>query len=286
MDFLNIIWIFLISLGINYLFFIFAFIFKSDVFTDITYALSFSLISIIFFAWYRNFSLNQILVFVLINIWALRLGTYLFARIIKIKVDHRFDEMRDSFWKFGVFWTLQAFTVFITVLPGTMFLTFDANSLNNNLTSLFSLFLLISLFGLTFETIADLQKNKFFNNLKTQKDSFLKTGLWKITRHPNYFGEMLVWYGIALTFISSVIFNSENLLNYSLILFLICPLYMNISLIYISGIFLLEIREFERYWNEEGYQDYLKTTPMIIPFIGKKGILSTMKKNPKFQLKD
>lgn len=286
MDFLNIIWIFLISLGINYLFFIFAFIFKSDVFTDITYALSFSLISIIFFAWYRNFSLNQILVFILINIWALRLGTYLFARIIKIKVDHRFDEMRDSFWKFGVFWTLQAFTVFITVLPGTMFLTFDANSLNNNLTSLFSLFLLISLFGLTFETIADLQKNKFFNNLKTQKDPFLKTGLWKITRHPNYFGEMLVWYGIALTFISSVIFNSENLLNYSLILFLICPLYMNISLIYISGIFLLEIREFERYWNEEGYQDYLKTTPMIIPFIGKKGILSTMKKNPKFQLKD
>lgn len=286
MDFLNIIWIFLISLGINYLFFIFAFIFKSDVFTDITYALSFSLISIIFFAWYRNFSLNQILVFILINIWALRLGTYLFARIIKIKVDHRFDEMRDSFWKFGVFWTLQAFTVFITVLPGTMFLTFDANSLNNNLTSLFSLFLLISLFGLIFETIADLQKNKFFNNLKTQKDPFLKTGLWKITRHPNYFGEMLVWYGIALTFISSVIFNSENLLNYSLILFLICPLYMNISLIYISGIFLLEIREFERYWNEEGYQDYLKTTPMIIPFIGKKGILSTMKKNPKFQLKD
>ena len=116
--------------------------------------------------------MNQILVFILMNLWALRLGTYLFIRIIKIKVDHRFDEMRNSFLKFGGFCTLQAFIVFLTSLPGIMFLNYDANLLmNNNATNLASLILLISLFGLVFETISDYQKNIFYNNKAKNKES-------------------------------------------------------------------------------------------------------------------
>ena len=252
MEFINILWIFLISFGINYFFFIFAWIFKSDVFTDITYALSFSTLTIIFFAWKQNFHMYQILVFILMNLWALRLGTYLFIRIIKIKVDHRFDEMRNSFLKFGGFWTLQAFIVFLTSLPGIMFLNYDANLLmNNNATNLASLILLVSLFGLVFETISDYQKNIFYNNKAKNKEStegvFIQTGLWKISRHPNYFGESCVWYGVALTMLATILISDARLLeNYIYIVFLISPIFLNISLIYISGLSLLEQKEWSK----------------------------------------
>ncbi|MGL5640602.1 MAG: DUF1295 domain-containing protein, partial [Mycoplasmoidaceae bacterium] len=225
MEFINILWIFLISFGINYFFFIFAWIFKSDVFTDITYALSFSALTIIFFAWKQNFHINQILVFVLMNLWALRLGTYLFMRIIKIKVDHRFDSMRNSFLKFGGFWTLQAFIVFLTSLPGIMLLNYDASLIiKNSSTNFASLILLVSLFGLIFETIGDYQKNVFYNNKTKNKENinnaFIQTGLWKISRHPNYFGESCVWYGIAFTMIATILISDPKLSqNYIYIVF-------------------------------------------------------------------
>lgn len=283
MEFINILWFFLISFGINYFFFIFAWIFKSDVFTDITYALSFSTLTIIFFAWKQNFHMNQILVFILMNLWALRLGTYLFIRIIKIKVDHRFDEMRNSFLKFGGFWTLQAFIVFLTSLPGIMFLNYDANLLmNNNATNLASLILLVSLFGLAFETIGDYQKNIFYNNKVKNKESiegvFIQTGLWKISRHPNYFGESCVWYGVAFTMLATILISDARLLeNYIYIVFLISPIFLNISLIYISGLNLLEQKEWSKLKDNVDYQNYIKNTSIIIPYIGKKGKLSILK---------
>ena len=283
MEFINILWIFLISFGINYFFFIFAWIFKSDVFTDITYALSFSALTIIFFAWKQNFHMNQILVFILMNLWALRLGTYLFIRIIKIKVDHRFDEMRNSFLKFGGFWTLQAFIVFLTSLPGIMFLNYDVNLLmNNNATNLASLILLVSLFGLVFETIGDYQKNIFYNNKAKNKESsegvFIQTGLWKISRHPNYFGESCVWYGVAFTMLATILISDVRLSeNYIYIVFLISPIFLNISLIYISGLKLLEQKEWSKLKDNVDYQNYIKNTSMIIPYIGKKGKLSILK---------
>ncbi|MGL4616660.1 MAG: DUF1295 domain-containing protein [Mycoplasmoidaceae bacterium] len=283
MEFINILWIFLISFGINYFFFIFAWIFKSDVFTDITYALSFSVLTIIFFAWQQNFHINQILVFVLMNLWALRLGSYLFMRIIKIKVDHRFDSMRNSFFKFGGFWTLQAFIVFLTSLPGIMFLNYDADLLfNNGATNFASLILLVSLFGLIFETIGDYQKNVFYNNKIKNKENtnnvFIKTGLWKISRHPNYFGESCVWYGIAFTMIATILISDSKLSeNYIYIVFLISPIFLNISLIYISGLKLLEEKEWNKLKDNIEYQNYIKNTSMIVPFIGKKGKLSILK---------
>lgn len=282
MDFLNILWILLISFTINYFFFIFAWIFKSDIFTDITYALSFSTLSLIFLIWNQNFHLNQILVFILMNLWALRLGAYLFMRIIKIKVDHRFDSMRNSFFKFGSFWTLQAFLVFMTSLPGIMFLTIDSNLLKvNQWTNFASLILLLSLFGLVFETIGDYQKNVFYNKKALDKENldkvFISSGLWKITRHPNYFGEALFWYGISLTMITTVIISDPSWEKYFSIFFLISPLILNISLIYISGLKLLEEREWHKLKSNIDYQNYIKNTSMIIPFVGKKGKLSLLK---------
>ncbi|MGL6125408.1 MAG: DUF1295 domain-containing protein [Metamycoplasmataceae bacterium] len=291
MEFINILWIFLISFAINYFFFIFAWIFKSDVFTDITYALSFSVLSLIFLIWKQNFHINQILIFILMNLWALRLGAYLFSRIIKIKVDHRFDKMRHSFWKFGSFWTLQAFLVFMTSLPGIMFLTIDDNILNENTWSNFaSLILLLSLFGLVFETIGDYQKNIFYNKKIANNENidgiFIKSGLWKITRHPNYFGESCFWYGISLSIITTVLISDTSWQKYLFIIFILSPIILNLSLIYVSGLKLLEEREWNKLKDNIDYQKYIKNTSMIIPFFGKKGKLSLLKREDNRELKN
>ena len=127
MDYLLILWFFLISIGINYVFFACAYLLKTDAFTDITYTASFTLLSVIAFAWQQNFSVYQILIFILMNLWALRLGGYLLIRIRKIKIDHRFDKFRNSFVKFGGFWTLQGVSVFLIAIPGLFALTINKN---------------------------------------------------------------------------------------------------------------------------------------------------------------
>ena len=103
MNYLIILYICLIIFGLNYLFFFISFFLKTDTFTDFVYGISFSIIALIILAWKQNFSAYQISIFILINLWAFRLSTYLLIRIRKIKVDHRFDKMRDSFVKLGLF---------------------------------------------------------------------------------------------------------------------------------------------------------------------------------------
>lgn len=199
-----------------------------------------------------------------------------------MKVDHRFDNMRNSFWKFGSFWTLQAFLVFVISLPGNMFLTINENVLKENpWTNLASLILLLSLFGLIFETIGDFQKNNFYNKKIAAKENldqtFIQSGLWKFTRHPNYFGEACFWYGITFTVIASLLIPNSSWQNYLSILLILSPLILNISLIYVSGLRLLEAKEWDKLKDNIDYQNYIKNTSMIIPFIGKKGKLSLLK---------
>ncbi|MGL4768999.1 MAG: DUF1295 domain-containing protein [Mycoplasmoidaceae bacterium] len=280
MDYLNIIYILLISLGINYFFFIFAWIFKSDVFTDLTYALSFISINLIFFVWHRNFNYMHILIYILINIWAIRLGRYLFLRIIKMKVDHRFDKMRNSFIKFSLFWTLQAISVWIIITPCTMFLTIPGKILDHSSYGWVAIFIfLIGIFALIFETIADIQSNNFYNKMKSKKPdcSFLNTGLWKASRHPNYFGEIVFWYSMTLTTIVYTLINSQKQIYYINILFLISPIYLNFILVYVSGIRMSELRWINCYQTNKEFKDYIHKTSALIPFLGKKGPMSILK---------
>lgn len=100
-----------ISLVINGAFFAIAAALRTDVFTDITYSLSFIALTTIAFFSSADRSPARILTACAVLIWGLRLGAYLFNRIIHIKVDHRFDDKRDSFVKFGSFWLLQAISV-------------------------------------------------------------------------------------------------------------------------------------------------------------------------------
>ncbi|AHC16158.1 DUF1295 domain-containing protein [Salinispira pacifica] len=249
----------LISLGINGVFFLIAATLRSDLFTDLTYSLSFILLSLYLGIQAPLFHPVQYINLLLVILWALRLGGYLFRRILLIKVDHRFDDRRDSFIRFGSFWLLQALTVWIVMLP------LAGSSVPPSPGALPPWGILISAAGwagfaagLIIQWIADRQKFAF-KSREENSGKFMKDGLWSRSRHPNYFGEMLIWWGLGIA--SVPFFRSHEFLYFA------GPLFITLMLRYVSGVPLLE-KQADKKWGEKPeYRDYKARTPLIIPRI-------------------
>lgn len=258
---MNLLQMLLVSLAINGIFFIIAAFLRTDVFTDITYSLSFVLLAVMLFAASSGRNPVQLLTFSAVVVWGLRLGAYLFNRILHIKVDHRFDDKRDSFVRFGSFWLLQAITVWVVMLP-----VYGILSLSQ-VPDLAPAFLLpgalMFALGLLIETMADMQKYRFKMNAEN-KDKFMSTGIWKYSRHPNYFGEMLVWWGIALPGI--LLFDGVAWLYF------LGPVFITLLLLFVSGIPLLEKSADKKWGNDEAYIRYKKTTSLLVPLPVRKDV--------------
>lgn len=243
---------FLLIFGIQILFFALAYLLQTDKVTDISYAMSFFAAAVFVLISTGNLLPVHILLLMLIFAWSARLGTYLFIRIIKTKRDRRFDGIRDSFIKFAAFWVFQGVSVWIILLPSILIL-----SMSNVLVERVSLFgLFVSYLGLAIETVADYQKFVFKNNLKN-KDKWIASGLWKYARHPNYFGEMLVWWGVF-------VFALPYLNNFSY-LTIISPIFITVLLRFVSGVPPLEKRYAETYKGNDKYLNYKKNTRLLIP---------------------
>lgn len=253
-----------ISLGINLIFFIFAWFLKSDLFTDITYSMTFLITTIVMMIINKSYGVISIVMLALIGLWSIRLGSYLLIRIIKTKIDHRFDKMRNSFWKFGGFWLLQALTVWIVNMQVYIGLAINAEEFNY-----FSIiFIVLALGALCFETIADIQKWLFRNK---NKGKFITKGLWKISRHPNYFGEISFWWMISG-------FAFVNIINPNIYIGIVAPIWITFTIYFLSGLPMLEKGSFKKHGNKLEYIEYTSKTPTLIPFIGKKGIKDSWKK--------
>ncbi|TCG11563.1 DUF1295 domain-containing protein [Mycoplasma todarodis] len=250
--------IFSISLAINMTFFVLAFMIQKDLFTDITYASTFPITLLAAMLLSDSFGINSIISLIIVGAWSIRLGTFLFIRILKEKVDHRFDKMRNNFYKFFFFWIIQAVTVFIVSLPSYFVVLLGKNEFN-----LFSLIGIIgTVLALTFETIADAQK---FTFLQRNKGQFIQKGLWKISRHPNYFGEYTFW---IFNFVFVVLATSSSLVWISIL----GPLFIMMMLYKVSGLPMLEKGMWRTFKNNPEYLIYVNKTPRIIPFIGLKGM--------------
>lgn len=251
----------LISIIIQAAFFVFAAAFKTDKVTDFTYSLTFILISLLLLFTNRAYSTLQIIITVFIVIWGFRLGAYLFRRILKIGKDDRFDDKRGDFLKFLGFWVLQAFTVWAVLLPASAFL-----SLNNppgfSIISILGIILWIT--GFSIEAVSDAQKYSFKND-PSNRGKWIDTGLWRLSRHPNYFGESLLWWGIFLVVLPG--------LSGWLYLTAFGPVFITLMLLFVSGVPLLEKSADEKYGAREDYIAYKKRTSIFIPLPpkGKKG---------------
>jgi steroid 5-alpha reductase family enzyme len=244
-----------ISLIIQLIMFIPAFLFKTDKLTDLSYSLSFIILGV--FAFFSvQYKVVKLILLLMILLWALRLGGYLFYRINKLGKDTRFDNIRNSFFKFLGFWVLQGISVFVILINSL--LVFNTNNLLFNYLSLVGLFIFI--LGLSIEGISDIQK---FNFKQKNKDIWINEGLWKYSRHPNYFGEMLCWIGIFV--FSSFYLNTMNIV-YSLI----SPLFIVFLLLFVSGIPTLEKKYDHKFKDNPDYLKYKQKTNFLFPIKLKK----------------
>lgn len=243
--------LFIISIAINLSMFIVAYIFKTDKLTDISYAVTFVVLSL-FGLISSVASLPYIILAVMICIWAFRLGIYLLQRIRRIGKDQRFDDKREKFWPFLKFWLLQGATVWLVMLPSTLFFGNESG----RITALSFIGIGLWITGLVIEAIADAQKYKFINDIKN-KGKWIEIGVWKYSRHPNYFGEILLWIGIY-------IFTLSGLNTLQSAIGLLSPLYISLLLLFVSGIPLLEKSADKKWGTDKKYQVYKKQTSVLI----------------------
>lgn len=241
----------LISLGINFLMFLPAFYFKTDKLTDISYAATFIAIAL-FMVFNTEITFGKTILLLMIITWAVRLGGYLLMRIRKIGRDKRFDDMRESFLRFGRFWVLQAVSVWVIMISSTLFF---ANTLN--LTTLSLVGFIVWLAGLLIEGFADYQKFKFSNN-PNNKGKWIEEGLWKYSRHPNYLGEIMVWVGVYL-------FAYPSLSGMEILVGLASPVFIIVLLLFVSGIPILEKSSDKKWGDRKDYQDYKKRVGVLLP---------------------
>ncbi len=250
----------LISVGINLFFFLIAFSFKTDQVTDLSYSLSFFVLApVLLVASGGGFAPQQLVMTLAIMLWGFRLGSYLFARILITKTDDRFDDKRNNPVNLIRFWLLQTIAVWVIMLPFSLFLT------NRNMESqslLMYLGFAIFIIGFVVETISDSQKFQFKRKVEN-KGKWMQAGLWKYSRHPNYFGEILVWWGLFVVVLPY--------LQGFLYLSVLGPVFLTILLLFVSGIPLLEKGADKKYGGNPEYISYRDNTSLLIPMPLKSG---------------
>lgn len=241
-----------VSLAINMVMFLVAYKYQTDKLTDASYAITF-IVLVGYGLATGAYDIDKLLLAATIVLWALRLGSFLLIRIWKTGVDHRFDDMRNDFRKFAGFWFLQAISVWVILIPSL--LAFNQADIVPTWLAAFGL--LITGVGFWIETTADLQKYKF-SQVKANKGKWIDTGLWKYSRHPNYFGEILVWVGIYLYVLPS-------LPPVLALVGLVGPLFIISLLLFVSGIPPLEKSANERWGKDKNYQEYKRRTSILVP---------------------
>ena len=240
----------LLLLAFAILNFLIAVILKRNDIADIAWGLGFILISGYLFISLPSSFLVRML-YILVVLWGLRLSIYLGIRNIKKEEDFRYKNWRnewgDMFYikSFFQVFLLQTLILFINSLPIILFSCYQSGS---EITYYQVVGATIWLTGFLWESIADYQLMSFKKNSK----GIMKSGLWKYSRHPNYFGEMLVWWGIF-------IFSLSAPYTY---LGIISPVLITYLLFNVSGKPMLE----SKYKNNREYQEYIQSTPSIIPF--------------------
>lgn len=200
-----------------------------------------------------RFDLRSLVIVGLVTIWAARLGSFLYRRVQKAGSDSRFDEIKPCFVSFLMAWTLQGLWVFLTLAAALAAMT---ASTAPPLGVIGVIGILVWMFGFAIEAIADAQKQRFRKD-PANKGRFIHSGLWAWSRHPNYFGEITLWFGIALIALPA--------LSGWQYVTLISPLFVYLLIVFISGIPMLESRADERWGDDPSYRDYKARTPVLFP---------------------
>lgn len=196
---------------------------------------------------------RSVLLALLVAVWALRLGSFLFLRVKQDGSDGRFDQLKHSFPRFLMTWTIQGLWVFLTLAAALAAMT---GRQAVPLGALAVVGMALWLVGFMVEVVADAQKRAFKRD-PANAGRFIHTGLWAWSRHPNYAGEILLWTGIALI-------AAETLSGWRW-LTLVSPLFVYLLLTRVSGVPLLEARARKRWSDDPAFQAYTARTPVLWP---------------------
>jgi steroid 5-alpha reductase family enzyme len=249
--------IFAFSVGlaflIQWLSFIPAYLLQTEKTFDLTGSITYISVTIIAVLLSPAVDGRSILLLTLVVIWAVRLGTFLFRRIHKAGKDARFDEIKPSFIRFLSTWTLQGLWVTFTLAAALAAIT---TTTRKELGLLALIGFLIWIFGFAIEVTADAQKNRFRADPEN-RGKFIRTGLWAWSRHPNYFGEIVLWIGVAV--IALPILRGWQWIT------LVSPVFVALLLTRISGVPMLEKRADEKWGGQEDYEAYKERTSVLIP---------------------
>merc|ERR1719210_2715867 len=132
----------------------------------------------------------------MVTVWCIRLGSFLFARILRDGKDSRFDEFKKNWLRFLGVWTIQSTWCFFVASPALVMITSEACHASMSIIDFVGW--TTWLFAFVIEVVADNQKDNFRRD-PANKGKFITTGLWAYSRHPNYFGEILMWVGICIS---------------------------------------------------------------------------------------
>ena len=246
----------LLAYVIHWIAYIPAYVFQTEKFYDLTGSVTYlSVVWFVFLSSYQSISLNfgNLILVLLISIWTIRLGLFLFMRIHKAGEDKRFRTIKTSASQFFMTFTISGLWVTLCSMCALVAISSPEGLVMNALTYV-GIILFIIGFGI--EIVADNQKTAF-RSIEANKDSFITSGLWSKSRHPNYFGEVLLWFAIAVISFSSL----EGLQ----LITLISPVFTYILLVYVSGVRMLEDMNDKKWADNEQYKSYKKNTPMLFP---------------------
>jgi steroid 5-alpha reductase family enzyme len=238
---------------IQWLAFIPAYILQTEKFYDLTGSITYISVTIVAVLLSPDVDGRSLLLLALVVIWAGRLGTFLFRRIQKSGKDARFDEIKPSFLRFLNTWTLQGLWVTLTLSAALAAIT---TTTRKGLGVFALVGFLVWGGGFAIEAVADAQKNHFRADPEN-KGQFIHTGLWAWSRHPNYFGEIVLWIGVAIIVL-------PVLRGWQWVT-LISPVFVTLLLTRISGVPILEKRADEKWGGQDAYEAYKANTPVLIP---------------------
>ena len=240
------------AFAVQWIAFVPAWFLQTEKFFDLVGSLTFLLVTGSAVALCESLDPRALLIAGMVAIWALRLGPFLFRRVRRDGHDRRFRHIKPNFPLFLMTWTLQGLWVSLTAAPALAALL-ARTSTPPDWTLAAGLALWI--FGLAIEVAADAQKTRF-RALPGNRDRYITSGLWAWSRHPNYFGEIVLWLGIALT-------AAPTLQGWQLAT-LVSPIFVWLLLTKISGVRMLEARANRRWGDDPGYRDYVRRTNALL----------------------
>jgi steroid 5-alpha reductase family enzyme len=238
---------------LNWIVFIFAYIFQTESFFDLTGSLTYISLTVLAVLLSPVRDVRSWLLMALVLIWAGRLGSFLFLRIKKAGKDDRFDEIKPSFVRFLNVWTIQGLWVTFTLSAALVAIT----SATRKPLDIFAVVgFIVWMAGFAIEAVSDAQKNRFRAD-PANKGKFINTGLWSRSRHPNYFGEITLWLGVAI--IALPVLSGWQWVA------MISPVFVFLLLTRVSGVPMLEEKADKKWGGQEDYEAYKKNTPVLIP---------------------